>query len=144
MSIKYPIKFISFQGKKMNYIYIILPLVLLAFAENIQYFFYKLLVRKTLTTTYFNATVINGSVVNASEVSTQLNNVNVCYATFTLVIASGINSLFFRNFLPFTIILIFNTILIHHLYKNHVKLNTKRKVSGNVNFFISIIPPSLC
>jgi hypothetical protein len=132
MSIKFPMKFIAFQNSKKQYLFIILGMVVFAIAENIGYFFFE------LTLTYSNLTR-----VNASANETSIGYTNVCYASFYLILGSGIASLIFRNFLPFIIMLIFNILIIYHIIQNHLKVNKSYKARGHKHFFISIMTINL-
>ena len=132
MSIKFPMKFISMQNSKKQYLFIILGMVVFAVAENIEYFFFE------LTLTYSNLTR-----VNASANETSIGYTNVCYASFYLILGSGIASLLFRNFLPFIIMLIFNILIMYHIVQNHLKVNKSYKARGHKHFFISIMTINL-
>ena len=132
MSIKFPMKFIAMQNSKKQYLFIILGMVLFAVAENIEYFFYE------LTLTYSNYTAVNASVND-----TNLSYNNVCYASFYLILGSGIASLIFRNFLPFIIMLIFNILIIYHIIQNHLKVSRTYRARGHKHFFISIMAINL-
>ena len=132
ISIKFPMKFIAMQNSKKQYLFIILGMLIFAVAENIEYFFYE------LTLTYTNLTTAN-STMNG----TQLSYNYVCYASFYLILGSGISSLIFRNFLPFIMMLIFNILIINHIYQNHLKLNRTYRARGHKHFFISIMTINL-
>ena len=125
-------KFIQFQNSKKQYLFIILGMVVFAIAENIEYFFYE------LTLTYSNLTA-----VNASSNDTSISFNYVCYASFYLILGSGISSLIFRNFLPFIIMLIFNILIVYHIVQNHLKVNRTYKARGHKHFFISIMTINL-
>jgi hypothetical protein len=125
-------KFIAFQNSKRQYLFVILGMVVFAIAENIGYFFYE------LTLTYSNLTRVNAS-ANATLISYDY----VCYASFYLILGSGISSLIFRNFLPFIIMLIFNILIIYHIIQNHLKVNKSYKARGHKHFFISIMTINL-
>ena len=125
-------KFISMQNSKKQYLFIILGMVVFAVAENIEYFFFE------LTLTYSNLTR-----VNASANETSIGYTNVCYASFYLILGSGIASLIFRNFLPFIIMLIFNILIMYHIVQNHLKVNKSYKARGHKHFFISIMTINL-
>ena len=128
MSIKFPLKFLTMQNSKKQYLFIVLSMITFAIVENIEYFFYDLLVRDSNLTN-----------VNATKNSTRLNNYNVCHASFFLILGSGISSLIFRNFFPFIIMLIFNILIIFHVHKKQTKLNRTYRARGHRHFFISIM-----
>lgn len=107
-------------------------MTLFAVAENIGYFFYE------LTLTYSNFTAVNASVND-----TQISYNNVCYASFYLILGSGISSLIFRNFLPFIIMLIFNILIMYHIKQNHLKVSKSYRARGHRHFFISIMSINL-
>jgi len=132
MSIKFPMKFIAMQNSKKQYLFIILSMILFAVCENIEYFFYDLLVNDS-----------NSTSKNGTENSSRLIHDNVCFASFYLILGSGISSLIFRNFLPFIIMLIFNILIIYHVLKNHSKLNRTYRARGHKHFFISILTINL-
>jgi len=132
MSVKFPMKFIQFQNSKKQYLFIILGMVVFAIAENIEYFFYE------LTLTYSNLTAVNAS-INDTSISYNY----VCYASFYLILGSGISGLIFRNFLPFIIMLIFNILIVYHIVQNHLKVNRTYKARGHKHFFISIMTINL-
>ena len=131
ISIKFPMKFIAMQNSKKQYLFIILAMIIFAVAENIGYFFYE------LTLTYTNLTHFNST--NGTELSYNY----ICYASFYLIIGSGISSLIMRNFLPFILMLIFNILIIYHINQNHLKVNRTYKARGHKHFFISIMTINL-
>lgn len=132
MSIKFPLKFMAMQNSKKQYLIIILSMILFAVCENIGYFFFDLVVNDS-----------NSTNANSTDNSSSLIQTNVCFASFALIMGSGISSLIFRNFVPFTMMLIFNILIIYHVLKNHSKLNRTYRARGHKHFFISIMTINL-
>ncbi len=133
MSIRFPMKFITFQNSKKQFLFLILGMILFASAENIGYFFYDLALLQT------NLTSANASSPNETILAFN----NVCYASFDLTFGAGITGIIFRNFLPFIIMLIFNILIIYHVTQNHLKVNRTYKARGHKHFFISIMTINL-
>ena len=132
MSIKFPMKFIALQNSKKQYLFIILSMIIFAFAENIGYFFFE------LKLTYSNLTSIN-----ETDNATQLSYEYLCYSSFYLTLGTGILDVIFRNFMPFILMFIFNILIVFHIYKNHLKLHKTYKARGHKHFFISIMTINL-